>query len=63
MMILPQEMLPDKTNLVQDAEERLSDGLRILARIIACAYLDSNGQVGKKEETAGRGTHGVQRRS
>ncbi len=63
MTRLPQEVLSDKTDLGQAAEKRLSDGLRILARIIARAYLDSNGQVGKKEDIADKGTYGIQRTS
>ena len=52
MTILPQEVLPDKTNLRQDTEERLSDGLRILARIIARCHIDRNRRMCEGIETS-----------
>jgi hypothetical protein len=55
--------LETRTHLEEDVDRRLVDGLRILARIIARAYLDSHRQVGKREEIAGKGRHGIQRTS
>jgi hypothetical protein len=52
--------LETRTRLEEGTDRRITDGLRILARIIARAYLDSNGQVGKKEYIADKGTHGIQ---
>ena len=63
MTRLPGEVLASKTSLTDDAGVALKEGLRILAQIIARAYLESNGQVSKKEEISDKGTHGVQRRS
>jgi hypothetical protein len=53
--------LETRTCLEEGTDRRITDGLRILARIIARAYLDSNGQVGKKEEIPDGGPHGIQR--
>ena len=59
MTMLSQGVLPDKDDLGQDAEDRLSDGLRILARIIAGAYLESNNS-DQGERTSNEGRHGNQ---
>jgi len=60
MTTLPEEVLASKTNLTDDGDMALKDGLRILARIIVQAYLESHGQVGGKEETLDGGTYGIE---
>ena len=50
MTTLPEKVLASKSSLEEGADVALKDGLRILARIIARAYLESNKLEGKKEE-------------
>jgi hypothetical protein len=48
--------LETRARLEEGTDKRMTDGLRILARIIARAYLDSNGCGGKKEDMGDKET-------